>query len=78
VRVARRSINHPFNHPTIQENICKIYITNPCPPHLIVKKAAADVPLAKNVYEKTNLLVKNVAKAPANVPIANVIAKTKV
>jgi hypothetical protein len=43
-----------------------------------VKKAAADAPLAKNVYEKANLLVKNVEKAPANVLIANVIAKTKV
>ena len=73
--------NHPIsNHPTsnIQEIICNIYITNSCPPHLIVKKAAADAPLAKNVYEKANLLVKNVEKAPANVLIANVIAKTKV
>jgi hypothetical protein len=43
-----------------------------------VKKAAADAPLAKNVYEKANLLVKNVEKEPANVPIANATAKTKV
>jgi hypothetical protein len=72
--------NHTTNHPisNIQEIIYKIYITNSCPPHLIVKKAAADALLAKNVYEKANLLVKNVAKAHANVPIANVTAKTKV